>query len=842
MDTHSSPAHAAIASVGRTPQLRAVLCADLVESTALVERLGDVPAAELMRRHDRMARDLLQRHHGQEIDKSDGFLLLFGRALDAVAFALAYQHGLAGLGRELGQPLAARIGIHLGEIVLRANAPEDVAQGAKRIEVEGLAKPVAARLMGLARPGQILLSGAAFNLAQRAASELGAPGESLRWLTHGRYRFKGVPQSQLVHEVGLAGLGPLKPPPSGSKAWRDTPLWRRPAALAVEALAAVLVIGFALTVLLRPTAVIAFAERDWVVMADLQNLSQDASLDGALDTALRVGLEQSRHVNLLPALQVEDALRRMQRPGAAVDRETGIELALREGARALVLPSLSRVGERLRFNLELIDPTSGATMLVETATVAASEQLLPAVDRSLTALRASLGESLKDIEQTSAPLEDITTGNLEALRIYSEAIRTLGRRDIPTARALLEQALELDPDFAMAHAHLGLIQVAVLREVEAGHASLAHAAALADRLSTRERLAILAARHHYADSVEAADSVAAVAALYPDHAPSRHNLGLVLGFWRDQPEASLPHFEHVMRSGHPRRGESYLGAALANLKLGRLEEARRLIAAARELPSTAPMRQEGLVDLAAGDLSGVESVLAKATAGSDGGRSEFVLLRAALQLEQGDAEGAHQTLQQAVEAQAARGPGPNLVVLQLNQLALANHLGQPVEAALQAVAQSEMARLAPPEAMADRSPELHLAVLAVLAQRSGLQPLARQIVERLLPSADQRNQRAIAALLGTVDCQLRGAAQRLACLDALPQPHTIATLAAALDAAQQGGDAGEATLRRDRLLAARLPAIAEAPFLEWLLPNLLVLRQAEGSVATAPHRPDPQVR
>ena len=58
------------------PAIRTLLLCDLVSSTRLVERLGDVAAAELLARHDRIARDLLATHNAREIDKSDGFLLL----------------------------------------------------------------------------------------------------------------------------------------------------------------------------------------------------------------------------------------------------------------------------------------------------------------------------------------------------------------------------------------------------------------------------------------------------------------------------------------------------------------------------------------------------------------------------------------------------------------------------------------------------------------------------------------------------------------------------------------------------------------------------------------------
>ena len=61
--------------------LRTLVLCDLVDSTALVERLGDREAAELIRKHDRLARTLADRHGGQEIDTEKAEL---SRSLDSV--------------------------------------------------------------------------------------------------------------------------------------------------------------------------------------------------------------------------------------------------------------------------------------------------------------------------------------------------------------------------------------------------------------------------------------------------------------------------------------------------------------------------------------------------------------------------------------------------------------------------------------------------------------------------------------------------------------------------------------------------------------------------------------
>ena len=202
-----------------TPAIRTLLLCDLVASTQLVERLGDSAAADLLARHDRVARDLLTTFSGREIDKSDGFLLLFERPIEAVRFAMAYQARLRELGAKFDAQMASRVGIHLGEVILRENSPADVARGAKPLEVEGLAKATAARVMALAGNGRILLTRAAYDFARRAA--VGTKDEApLRWSVHGRYRLAGVEDLVEVCEVAEEGEAELTRPPNSEKAHR----------------------------------------------------------------------------------------------------------------------------------------------------------------------------------------------------------------------------------------------------------------------------------------------------------------------------------------------------------------------------------------------------------------------------------------------------------------------------------------------------------------------------------------------------------------------------------------------------------------------------------------------
>src|SRR5690606_3511441 len=239
------------------PQLRTILLTDLVDSTALVERLGDGAAAELFRAHDRLVLQLQSEWRGRLIDRSDGLLLLFERPIDGLGFALDYFRGLQQIGAPHSVELPARAGLHVGEVLSGRNSDEAVRVGAKPVEVEGLAKPMAARLMTMARPGQLLLSAVAEPLAHRAARELGERGLHLAWKSWGNWRFKGVPERQEVFEVGEPGIAPLRRPPSSPKVQRDLPLWRRPAALAAQAAVLAAVLGLAWFIG-RPQPAIAF--------------------------------------------------------------------------------------------------------------------------------------------------------------------------------------------------------------------------------------------------------------------------------------------------------------------------------------------------------------------------------------------------------------------------------------------------------------------------------------------------------------------------------------------------------------------------------------------------------
>ena len=190
----------------------AIVLLDIVGSTAFVQKYGALKSAKWFQYHDRLTRSLCYKYQGREIDRSDGFLLSFDEIEDAINFALAYQ-------REVPKKtkLHSRIGIHWGCVIEVQQEEKFVDAGAKRVELEGLAKNIAARTMSIAKGGQILLTKQAVDVLGHKKHTF-IPREA-RSVCVGLYRFKGVKAPQAIYSIGET-IDSLQPPEGDKKAKR----------------------------------------------------------------------------------------------------------------------------------------------------------------------------------------------------------------------------------------------------------------------------------------------------------------------------------------------------------------------------------------------------------------------------------------------------------------------------------------------------------------------------------------------------------------------------------------------------------------------------------------------
>jgi putative peptide modification system cyclase len=541
--------------------LRALVLCDLVDATALLALLGDQAAAELMRRHDRLSHALMQRCGGREIDRTDGFLVVFERPVQAIDFALNYHRALAEFQAVEKTRLRARVGVHVGEVVLWEGTPDGLEPEAGAVDPEPTARTVVARLMALSGPGQTLVSGLVHALAERSRAEIGLHTPVPRWQRHGHYRLKGVVDPIDVWEVGEPGIAPFRMPASLAAARRILPWWRRTRSIVVAVLLLGCALGAPLYLARHNEAAIDFTARDWVVVGSLRNLTADPGLQEPLEAALRITLEQSRFVNVVSDLKVRQSLVRMSRAeDTPVDRAIGAEVALREGARALILPTVDEFGGRLRVSVEVVDPTTRTTLHTESADGRGVASALASIDEVARGLRGRLGEA---IEGDNEPLARVTTTNIDALRAYSLGQRAQLRGRFGDALGLYEQASRLDPDFALAYAGMARVQLSS-GDRQAAKPLLDRALALRGQLPPREVMQVEALAATFGPLEPMLAMWLRIGEMYPDHYVAFSNFATFAYIDGNDIHAALDAAPKALSSFNPARGQvHYLLAALA---------------------------------------------------------------------------------------------------------------------------------------------------------------------------------------------------------------------------------------------------------------------------------------
>ena len=190
----------------------AIVLLDLIGSTAFVQKVGALKAAQWLQYHDRLTRNLIYRFNGREIDRSDGFMLSFDSVIDAVNFGLHYQAQIPPKIK-----LNTRIGIHWGKVIEVQQDDIFIDAGAKRVELEGIAKNIAARTMSLCQAGQVLLTKEAISIVRRRTNMFTPKGT--RYACLGLYKFKGVREPQEIYGVAV-DISYLQPPPGSEKVKR----------------------------------------------------------------------------------------------------------------------------------------------------------------------------------------------------------------------------------------------------------------------------------------------------------------------------------------------------------------------------------------------------------------------------------------------------------------------------------------------------------------------------------------------------------------------------------------------------------------------------------------------
>ena len=274
-----------------------------------------------------------------------------------------------------------------------------------------------------------------------------------------------------------------------------------------------------------------FEEREPILLAAFGNATADSSLGGVVTEALRVDLLETTALTLLAPSAVADALRRTGRaPDALLTPDVAREIAVRDGIKAVVKGDVGEVGSSYVLTAAIVEPASGAPLASFREAAAGESDLLAAIDRLSQKIREKAGESLRSIK-AGEPLSAVTTSSLEALRAYTQARRLSDSGDREGAVRLLQEAIDLDPSFAMAHRGIAVELFNLRSDRSRMEAAATRAYELRDRLPTVERH-LAAAFYHSSvrdDRRRAADAYRQLLAIRPDHPAALNNLSLILG-------------------------------------------------------------------------------------------------------------------------------------------------------------------------------------------------------------------------------------------------------------------------------------------------------------------------
>lgn len=241
----------------------------------------------------------------------------------------------------------------------------------------------------------------------------------------------------------------------------------------------------------------ALTEKDSILLTEFVNTTGDSVFDGTLKQALAVQLEQSPYLNIFPQSRIQDALKYMGKPPSErITSDIGREICQRVGVKAMLTGSIANLGSHYVISLGAVNAQNGDTLASEQVEAESKEQVLKSLDLGASRLRQKLGESLASVQQFAKPLEQATTSSLEALKEYTAGETAHSLQNDVAAIPHLTRAIELDPNFALAYATLGVAN-GNNSESKAAEENLKRAFSLKERATEPERFYIQA--HYYGE-------------------------------------------------------------------------------------------------------------------------------------------------------------------------------------------------------------------------------------------------------------------------------------------------------------------------------------------------------
>lgn len=224
-----------------------------------------------------------------------------------------------------------------------------------------------------------------------------------------------------------------------------------------------------------------------------ENQSGDAEMNWlreGLADMLITNLSRSSKLNVLGRDHLHLLLERIGHdPQSNLRLDEALEIARRAQAETVALGSFARLDGKVRVGVQLYDTRTGSMMAAESIFADQPSQILTQIDLLSLKLAARLGIAPAE-ENPQTGIASVMTDNLEAYRFYSLAVEKAQGFQNTEALTLLEKAIALDPQFAMAHARIGYTYAVTWAFAEKAKPYLEKAFQLSDRLTDKDRLYI----------------------------------------------------------------------------------------------------------------------------------------------------------------------------------------------------------------------------------------------------------------------------------------------------------------------------------------------------------------
>jgi DNA-binding winged helix-turn-helix (wHTH) protein len=233
---------------------------------------------------------------------------------------------------------------------------------------------------------------------------------------------------------------------------------------------------------------ITLAPTDTIVLADVDNRTNDAVFDDALNNALRYEMEQTPYLNLLGLDKTYATLGQLKlTPTTRISPEIARQICSKTNSRMVIADSIADAGNGYHLEIKALDCGSGATLAEEDAEIRARNQVVHELGATAARLRRRIGEPAESLARFNQPLEKATSVSLEALQTGAEGTKLFLAGDPQAALPLYQRGIELDPDLALTYEGIGMAN-GFLGHYDLMAAAVTRAYQLRDRMTEKDRL------------------------------------------------------------------------------------------------------------------------------------------------------------------------------------------------------------------------------------------------------------------------------------------------------------------------------------------------------------------